>query len=421
MNTGLEHGSGLEYLPAFLTSLAIGLLIGLERERSPAAKAGLRTFALVAVFGAIAGMLSERTASPWMLLGGLLVVGLMTIAAYFREQEAMTDPGTTTVAAIVVCYGLGAMIWYGYTTLAVMLAITTTILLYFKAELRGISQSLTRQDLVSVLQFAVLSFIVLPVLPDRNYGPFEALNPHQIWLMVVLISGVSLAGYVALRVFGEQKSAPLLGTLGGLVSSTATTLVYARHAKDNESLTQLAVVVILLANLVVMVRLAVVSAVAAPGILPTLLPVLGGGLLFGLIWTAYWWRRLGSQGTPLMPPITNPTELKISLSFGALYAAVLFLAAWLSDIAGSGGLYTVAVLSGLTDVDAITLSSLRLFDLGKLTAIQTVTAITLAVLANIGFKLGLVFFIAGAALARRCAPGLAAVAAGAIVALFALS
>ncbi|MBI2311139.1 MAG: MgtC/SapB family protein [Betaproteobacteria bacterium] len=411
------HGSGLEHLPAFLTSLAIGLLIGLERERRPEAKAGLRTFALVAVFGTVAGMLSDRTESPWMLLGGLLVVGFMTVAAYFREREAATDPGTTTVVAIVVCYGLGALIWYGYGTLAVMLAITTTILLYFRAELRGITQALTRQDLVSMLQFAVLSFIVLPILPNRNYGPYEALNPHQVWLMVVLISGVSLAGYVALRVFGQKKSAPLLGALGGLVSSTATTLVYARHAGNNDRVLPLAVVVILLANLVVMVRLGVISAIAAPAILTTLLPVLGTGLLFGLAWTAFAWRRLNEHREALVPPITNPTELKTSLGFGALYAVVLFFAAWLSDIAGSSGLYAVAVLSGLTDVDAITLSSLRLFDLGKLTAFQAVTSIAVAVVSNIGFKLGLVLFIGGAPLARRCATGMGAVALGTVVAL----
>ena len=362
-------------------------------------------------------MLSEKTASPWMLLGGLLVVGFMTIAAYFRERRRHLIPAIPRWLRDRGLLQPRRHDLVRYTALAVTLAITTTILLYFKAELRGISQSLTRQDLISMLQFAVLSFIILPILPNRNYGPYDAVNPHQVWLMVVLISGVSLAGYVALRVFGQKKSAPLLGMLGGLVSSTATTLVYARHTKDNESLAQLAVVVILLANLMVMVRLAVLGAAVAPAILPGLLPVLGAGLLFGLAWTAHWWRRLSAQGEPLMLPITNPTELRTPLSFGALYAIVLFLSAWLSDVFGSGGLYTVAVLSGLTDVDAIALSSLRLFDLGKLTSAQAVTSITLATLANIGFKLGLVLFIGGATLARRCAPGLAAVAVGALIAL----
>ena len=412
MNIDFLRGGDLEYLPRFITSLAIGLLIGLERERSPAAKAGLRTFALVALFGTVAAMLAEKTASPWLLTGGLLVIGLMTVAAYLREQQEVADPGTTTVAAIVMCYGLGAMIWHGYATLAVMLAIVTTMLLYFKAELRGITQNLSRRDLTSMLQFAVLTFIILPVLPDINYGPYDALNPYQIWLMVVLISGVSLAGYLALRVVGQRYGVALLGLFGGLASSTATTLVYARHSRDSDALARLAVVVILLANLVVLLRLAVVSAVVAPALLPQLLPVLGSGLLFGLGATAYWWHQLRQEGEVPVPEISNPTEIRTAVGFGLLYALVLFLAAWLSAIAGNSGLYVVALVSGLTDVDAITLSSLRLFELDKLQASEAVAAIALGTMANIGFKLGLVFFIGGPLLAKRCAVGLIATAAG---------
>ena len=412
MDAAILQGAELQHLPTFLTSLAVGLLIGLERERSPAAKAGLRTFALVALFGTLAAMLSEKTGSPWIGSAGLLIVGGMMIAAYARRNgEESSDPGTTTVAAIVVCYGLGMMIWYGHTTLAVMLAIATTMLLYFKAELRGITQSLTRRDLTSMLQFAVLTFIVLPILPDRNYGPYDALNPYQIWLMVVLISGVSLTGYVALRFTGQRHGAPLLGLFGGLVSSTATTMLYARHGKGS-AVAQLAVVVILLANLVVLVRLSIISAVVSPALLPHLLPVLGTGLACGLVSTLYWWRKLQRQQEPPLPEITNPTEIRASLGFGFLYATVLFCAAWLSDIAGSGGLYAVALVSGLTDVDAITLSSLRLFELGKLGALQATTAVGLAILSNIGFKLGMVLFIAGPQLALRCAGGMLATAAG---------
>ena len=412
MTIDFLQGGELEYLPRFITSLAVGLLIGLERERSPAAKAGLRTFALVALFGTAAAMLSEETATPWLLTGGLLVIGLMIIAAYLREREGSADPGTTTVAAIVLCYGLGAMIWHGFSTLAVMLAIVTTILLYFKSELRGITQKLSRRDLTSMLQFAVLSFIILPILPDRNFGPYDALNARQIWLMVVLISGVSLAGYVALRFVGQRYGVALLGVFGGLASSTATTLVYARHSKGNEGLSRLAVVVILLANLVVLVRLAIVSAVVSPAILPQLLPVLGSGLVLGLAAAAYGWRQLSRQSEVPIPEVSNPTELRTAVGFGVLYAVVLFFAAWLSSIAGSGGLYVVALVSGLTDVDAITLSSLRLFGLGKLQAFDAVTAIGLGIMSNIGFKLGLVFFIGGPLLAKRCAVGMLVTAAG---------
>jgi len=404
------QSNGLEYLPAFATSLALGLLLGLERERTPTAKAGLRTFALTALLGTLLSLLAEKTGSPWLLAAGLIGVGALIIGAYIGDDQDQ-DPGTTTQAALMLCYGLGATVWYGYGTLAIMLAIVVTILLHYKLELEGMSRSLSRQDLQSMLQFAVLSLVVLPVLPNQDYGPYDALNPYQIWLMVVLISGISLAGYVALRFVGQRYGAPLLGFLGGLVSSTATTLVYARHAR-NSAMLNLAVVVITLANLVVLVRLAVLGGVLAPAILPHLLPVLALGFVFGATVTFYWWRRMQSSGNLPMPEINNPTEIKTALSFGVLYAVVLVAAAWLSDVAGSRGLYLLALASGLTDVDAISLSTLRLFGQGKLLADQAVLAIAIAYLSNLAFKFGLLAFFGGKALARRAAPSMGALALG---------
>ena len=166
-----EQLSAPPHLQAFMTSLAIGLLIGLERERRSSAKAGLRTFALVALLGTLSGLLAEKAGSGWILAAGLLAVGAMIIAAYINRPDDAGDPGTTSVVAILVCYCLGAAVWFGYGTLAVMLGIATTVLLYFKAELHGLSSQLTSKDLISILQFAVLTFVILPILPDRNYGP----------------------------------------------------------------------------------------------------------------------------------------------------------------------------------------------------------------------------------------------------------
>ena len=420
METSLLQNNGIEALPQFLTSLAIGLLIGLERERNPSAKAGLRTFALVAVFGTLTALLSAKLGSPWLLIAGLLTVASMIVAAYIKVPAEENDPGTTTMVALVLCYMLGAMVWYDLAKLAVMLAIGITALLYFKPELRGLSQKLTRRDLVAVLQFAVLTFIVLPILPDRSFGPYNAFNPHQAWLMVVLISGIRLAGYAALHVVGARYGAPLLGFFGGLASSTATTMIYARHGKGNQAMLNLAASVIVIAGMVVLLRLLVVSAAVAYGALPGLLPVLAGGLLSGLAVALYNWRKMGKAAELYVPETSNPAELHTAIGFGLLYVIVLLGSAWMADIAGSQGLYAVALASGLTDVDAITLSSLRLFNLGQLSEQQTVTAIALAVLANLAFKFGMVVFIGGRALARQVAAGFGAIACGVIAGLFAL-
>ncbi len=415
MSVSVFDGPNIEHLTTFATSLALGFLIGLERERNPAARAGVRTFALTSLFGTLAALLSAQAGSPWILAAALLAVATFIITAYLGEKTA--EPGTTTQIALLVCFGLGAMLWYGEQTLAIMLAIVTTALLYYKSELEGISKGLSRRDLVSMLQFAVVTFIVLPILPNQNLGPFDALNPYQIWLMVVLISGVSLAGYVTLRLFGERNGGLLLGLLGGLVSSTATTLVYTKHARAEPKMRRLSISVILLANLVVLPRLAILAAILAPTVLPRLLQVLGAGLLLGLLLTFFHWRRQTQEKLP-MPGMSNPTELRTALSFGLLYAGVLLASAWLSNAAGAIGLYAVALASGLVDVDPIALSSMRLLHLGQLAQEQVVIAITVALLANLAFKWSLVLTIGGRSLAWACLPAMAAVAVGCGGALF---
>ena len=403
----------LASLPRYVVALAIGLLMGLERERNPAAKAGLRTFALTALLGVLTAHLATAIGALWLIAVGLLLVGAMMIAAYLHApQQPEGDPGTTTVAALMLCYGLGVLVWHDEIQLAVMLGIAATMLLYFKPELRGFSQRMSRHDLLSILQFAVLALIILPLLPNRDYGPYGALNPYQIWWMVVLIVGVGLAGYAALRLVGQQRGAVMLGLLGGLVSSTATTLSFSRHARASSEIMPVAVIVIVLANLVVLVRLGVLAAVLAPGVLTQLLPVLLGGLVVGGLGAAYGVHRLQPQGELPQLAMGNPTELRPALGFGLMYGIVLLAAAWLSDWLGSRGLYGVALVSGLTDVDPITLSSLRLYNLDKLAVTGVVNVITLALLANLAFKSVLTYVIGGGKMARHAVAGMGMVALG---------
>jgi len=407
----------LDTLPRYLVAAALGLLIGLERERNPSAKAGLRTFALTALFGVLASHLAERIDSPWLIVAGLLLTGGMIIAAYLRQPEDETgDPGTTTIAALVLCYGLGVLSWLEEFQLAVLLGVSATLLLYFKPELRGMSERLTRHDLLSVLQFAVLSLVILPLLPDRDYGPYGALNPYQIWWMVVLISGVSLAGYAALRLIGQRRGAVALGVLGGLVSSTATTFAFSRHARSGDAMARIAVIVIVLSNLMVLIRLGVIAAVLAPDVLLKLLPLLASGLATGGLAAWYGTRALQPQGSMPELQISNPTELRSAFSFGALYALVLLAAAWLSDWLGHRGLYVVSLIAGLTDVDAITLTSLRLHALEKLPVAIVIDVITLAILSNIAFKSAVAFVLGGWNMARHAIAGMGAIAIGLIAA-----
>ncbi|MCK6410830.1 MAG: MgtC/SapB family protein [Azonexus sp.] len=398
---------------AFSTALGIGLLVGMERERRPDSAAGLRTFALVSMLGCLFAMLGERTGGgPWMLAVGLLAVAGAMVASNFSTQQEEQYRGFTSEAAIVVTYGLGASVWYGYATLAVMLAIATTVLLYFKAELKQISERTTPKDINSILQFGVLSMVILPILPNEDFGPYEAFNPRQVWWMVVLISGLALAGYLALRIIGARHGAAVLGIFGGLASSTATTMMFSRHASKHRHLVRMAAIVILIANVMVMIRLWLVAGVVAPQLAAKIATVFACGIVPGILMALYGWKILAEAGELPMPEVKNPTELKTAISFGLLYAGVLLASAWLQEIAGNSGVYIVALASGLTDADASVLSTLRMFNLDKIAGGEAVIAVTLALVANLVFKIGLVVSIGGSALARHALPGLLAIGAG---------
>ncbi|OZB86767.1 MAG: magnesium transporter MgtC [Thiotrichales bacterium 12-47-6] len=298
-----------------------------------------------------------------------------------------------------------------------MLAIGTTVLLYLKAELKQLSEQMTRRDTDSILQFAVLALVVLPILPDENFGPYGAINPQQVWWMVVLISGMALAGYLALRIIGAKHGAALLGVFGGLASSTATTMMFSRHAASNASLVPLSAVVVLIANVMVMIRLGIIAVLVVPSLMQDILFIFMSGIVPGLMMIAYRWRSLTNAGELPLPVVTNPTELKTALSFGLLYAVVLVSSAWLQDQVGQSGLFAVAFASGLTDADASALSTLRLFAIERVTLDDAVIAVTLALLANLLFKIGLVLGIGGKALSRDALPGLLLIGIGLSVAL----
>src|SRR5512145_1213966 len=323
----------LSLILTFAVSAAIGLLVGLERERKPSAKAGVRTFTLIALLGTLAALLDEATGSEWALAAGAVCVTATLVGAYLRDRDTVhDDSGTTTVVAALAVFFLGAMNYHGYRLPAVALGVAITVLLYFKAEIEGFSHKLTGQDVRSMLQFAVLTAVILPLLPDRAFGPYGVLNPFQIWLMVVLVAGVSLSGYVAWRLTLGRQGLLLTGVLGGLVSSTATTIGYARQVAAGTQSVPAAVLVILLANATKLVRVLVLVGAVAPATLPVALVVVVPALAVALAGIALRWKGAGDAGPNRDEEFSNPTQLSTAIGFGAAYALILLVSAWGNDV-----------------------------------------------------------------------------------------
>jgi uncharacterized membrane protein (DUF4010 family) len=388
-------------------SLLLGLLIGLQRERTESSIGGIRTFPLIAAFGTFCGFLAESHGA-WIVAAGLLAVSaLLVVSNVMMVRAGNHDSGQTTEIAALLLYAIGAYLVVGEPALAVALGGVIAVLLHFKDPLHAFAARIGEQDVTAIMQFVLITLVVLPVLPNRNFGPYETLNPFQTWLMVVLIVGISLVGYLAHKLLGAKVGALLGGAFGGLVSSTATTVSFARRAASEPSAAALSALVIVIASGVVYLRVITEVTVIAPRHVRTMLPplaaMLGACAAIALVLALSHRDRKSTrmeQG--------NPANLRLAITFAAIYAAISFVVAAVQAEFGVRALYPVAILSGLTDVDAITLSSSQLAADDRLAPESAWRMILLATLSNFVFKGGLAAVIGGRALLTRLAPAFGA-------------
>lgn len=384
-------------------AFGLGLLLGLQRERTERSIAGIRTFPLIALFGTVCAQLSHATGG-WVIAAGLLALVAIVVFANFAKLKAgEIDPGITTEISTLLLYGLGALLASGHMGAALVIGGAMALLLQLKKPLHDFAGAVGETDMRAIMQFVLLSLVILPVLPREEYGPYGVWNPFEIWLMVVLIVAISLSGYVAYKFFGARAGTILGGVLGGLISSTATTVSYARRTAGNPELAPLAAVVIMIAACVSIARVLVEIAAVAPRSFPALAPPIGAMLGACILIATALFFLSRKQDRAQMPEQKNPAELKPALIFGALYALVLLAVAAAKEHFGSTGLYAVGILSGLTDMDAITLSSARLVEHGGANATTGWSTILIASMSNFVFKLGTVALLGRAALTLRVA------------------
>jgi uncharacterized membrane protein (DUF4010 family) len=385
-------------------ALALGLLVGLQRQHANSLLAGIRTFPLITMLGALTGLLSPAF-GPWAMLGGFAgVTALLVVGNLLKDKSEKADSGQTTEAAILLMYSVGAYLAVGDKTLGVAVGGLVAVLLQSKSQLHGLVNKIGYEDIKVVMQFVLLSLVILPVLPDQTYGPYQVLNPRDIWLMVVLIVGISMSGYFAYKFFGQHAGTLLGGILGGMISSTATTVSYARRTKENPAASMLAAFVIMTASAVAFVRILVEMAVVAPQQVQQLAPPLGAvlGVMGVLTAGLYFWSRKKKEPNEI-PNQGNPAQLKSALVFAGLYGLVLLASAAAKDHLGNKGLFLVAFVSGLTDVDAITLSTSKMVAAGRLAPHTGWRLILLAALSNLAFKGVLVAFLGDRKLLGRVA------------------
>lgn len=398
-------------------ALGLGLLVGLEREFREERLAGIRTFPLVTAFGTVCALLAGVYGGA-VVAAGLVGLALLLLAANGFGREAGRDPGLTTEIALLLMFGVGVYLVQGSRSVAIVVGAGVAVLLQAKTSLHRLARGLTEQDLTAIMRFALLALVTLPVLPDRTFGPYDVLNPRKLWLMVVLIVGMNLAGYVAYKIAGERVGIALTGILGGLISSTATTVSSARATKAAPATATSAAVVITMASTIVFGRILAEIGAVAPSAFPALAPPIAAMaavmvvIAVALVLTQ---KRDGAEEVTA----SNPSELKSAFSFAALYAVVLLAVAFAKDRWGQGGLYVVAVVSGLTDVDAITLSTAGMVGEGRIDALQGWRTILAAALSNMLFKTGVVAVMGHPDLLRRVGLAFgAAIAAGILIIVF---
>jgi uncharacterized membrane protein (DUF4010 family) len=370
-------------------AVGLGLLVGMQRERVQSPLAGIRTFALITALGAVSALLG-LTFGGWVVAAGAVAVAAMLAVGNLVQPTAKeTDPGVTTEIAALLMYGIGAYLVVGHTALGIALGGGVALLLQFKRPMHEFVARIGETDLKAIMQFVLIALVILPVLPDQTFGPYDVLNAHNIWLMVVLIVGISLAGYVAHKVFGQNAGAALAGVLGGLISSTATTVSYARRTRAESGSIGVATVAIVSASAIAFARVLAEIAVAAPSVFWNMAPPLGIMFVLSALISFIVYLMVRERSVETVAH-GNPAELKSALFFGAMYGVVLLAVAAAQDQLGATGLYAIAAVSGLHDLDAITLSTTRLVDQHQATPDVGWRLILIASLANYVVKGGIV-------------------------------
>ncbi|MCK6371048.1 MAG: MgtC/SapB family protein [Gammaproteobacteria bacterium] len=388
----------------FGAALGLGVLLGLERERIKGPEkgfAGVRTIGLIALAGAMSAYFEQVIGLPWLGLAVFVAVASLVTVSY-AVTAARGDVGITTEVTALIAFLLGSLCLRGYVPLAASLAVATALVLALKQWLHHLAQRIEGADVEATLQFAIVTLIILPLVPDQNFGPepLDVLNPYKVWLMVVLISGLNFASYILVKMVGPEHGIGVTGLLGGLVSSTAVTLGFAQRSRMQPAQSGALALGILLAWSVMFVRVIIMVAIISRPTAARLGVVMGALALASLAMCWALWRRRKATETATVPAGDNPFELRQAIQFGLLFGVVTMVARAAQVYLGDAGLYLAGAVAGLTDVDAIALSMANLGASTPASIAPAAATIVIAAGSNTLVKAGIVAFTGAAELRR---------------------
>lgn len=412
----------VEIAARFGVAVGFGFILGLERERSQVGEksfAGSRTFALIALIGAVSAFVHIQHQQAWMMMVGFLgVVSLVTVSYVFTTRQGHF--GATTEVSALVTYLLGCLAGWGNLGLAAGVGVGTLLLLSIKAWSKGVARKIEAPDVEALLKFAVITVIVLPLLPNRAFGPvpLNVLNPYKIWLMVVLISGLNFLSYILVKVVGQERGVGITGILGGLVSSTAVTLGFSQRSRKEPEMAAALAQGILLAWTVMFLRVLIMVSIVSLPLGKRLGAGVGlmAGVSLALCGILFLKGRTGGKETAKSG--SNPFELSEAVKFGLLFGVVTFVAKAAQVYLGAAGLYLAGALAGLTDVDAISLSMAEMVRGAPESVGPAAATILIAVMSNTVVKSGMALSMGSPELRRRMLPSAVLLLAAGIGAAF---
>ncbi|MEL7083000.1 MAG: MgtC/SapB family protein [Cyanobacteria bacterium P01_A01_bin.3] len=389
-----------------LVALAIGLIVGMERgwqsrdEKAGLRNVGLRSFGFVSLLGALTALLSNQL-GPILMAVAFLGLTTFAVVSYVLTARASGDYGITTELTLLLTFNLGALAMLGWTVEAIAVSVITSLLLGFKQELHHSLEQLDKQELAATLQLLLLAAVVLPLLPNQDIGPWQALNPRSIGILVLLIAGISYIGYFAMSYFGDRVGITVSGILGGLASSTALTVAFARMTRSKSAMTPLFAAGIALAAGMMVPRLWLELFAVNRQILPQIVGPTVALALVPLVVAIVISRSVPNRSLSSTLALGNPLQLQAVLGYAVMLMVLFVAVGGMSRWLGNAGVYAIAAVSGITDVDAVSLSLARAttYDLNLSVASL---GILLAAWSNTVAKVAIATVVGGQTLGRWC-------------------